>query len=249
MIKLVVSGAAGKMGQRIIALACAAGDFKIVGAVENPKSPDLGKDPGTLAGCGPCGIPIGGAVEKVIAQGDLLIDFSHPSVTLLHLEAAAKAKKAAIVGTTGHAPEQIEKIRSCGKKIPIVFSSNMSVGVNVMWKLLDLAARALGHDFKVDVKETHHIHKKDAPSGTAKTMMEVLARALGTTPDKIPVESLREGEVVGDHTALFTGPHETLEITHRAQSRDTFALGALQAARWVVSKPAGLYSMADVLGF
>lgn len=215
MIHLLVKGATGKMGTRIIALARQNKNFSVVDSIE---------------------------------KADVVVDFSHSDVTLKQLEEAATAQKPVVIGTTGHTPDQLEKIRTCSKKIPIVFSPNMSVAVNVMWKLLSVAARALGPAFGTSISETHHIHKKDKPSGTALQIVKVLAEALKVSPEKIPVESIRKGEVVGDHTTLFTGPQETLSISHHAVSRDIFASGALRAAEWVIGKPSGLWSMWDVLG-
>lgn len=222
--KIIVTGAAGRMGQRILALAGADPDLKVVGTVD-----------------------ISDSLEKVIAGADAVIDFSHADATVPNLRVAAKFGKAVVIGTTGHAPEQLQEIRKISEKIPVVMAPNMSLGVNVLWKLIEEAAKILGSDFPVSVRETHHVHKKDAPSGTALKMMEVLAAALGKKRDEIPVTSLREGEEVGDHSATFAGAEETLTLRHQAKSRDTFALGALRAAKWVVGKPHGLYSMKDVL--
>lgn len=225
MTKIVITGAAGRMGQRIISLASGEKDIKVVGAVD-----------------------IGDSLEKVISGGDVLIDFSHADATLSHLKTAARLKKAAVVGTTGHSEGQKKEIEKISRELPLVFAPNMSVGVNVMWKVIAEAAKILGKDFKVSIKEVHHIHKKDKPSGTALEIVNVLSNAAGWKAAEIPVESIREGEVVGDHMTFFTGPGEILEITHRADSRDTFAAGALRAARWIVGKKPGLYTMQDVLG-
>lgn len=225
MIKIVVTGAAGRMGQRIISLASGDKDIKIAGTVE-----------------------IGDSLERVLPEGDVLIDFSHPDATLSHLKTAARLKKAAVVGTTGHTPEQKKEIEKIARQLPVVMAANMSVGVNVMWKIIAEAAKILGKEFQVSIKEIHHIHKKDKPSGTALEIVSVLSNAAGWKASEIPVESIREGEAVGDHMTFFTGPGEILEITHRADSRDTFAAGALRAARWIVGKKPGLYTMQDVLG-
>ena len=233
------------MGQRIIANLCADKNFKLVGAIENPKSLALGKDAGLVAGCGECSVKITDSLEKVVSLGDVVIDFTSSETTVPHLEIVAKAHKAMIVGSTGHTPDQKKLIESLAKKIPVVMASNMSVGVNVMWKLLADAAKLLGNDFDIEIVETHHRMKKDAPSGTAITTAEILAKAAG---HKVGIQSIRGGDVVGDHTIFFLGNGERLEVTHRASSRDTFALGALRAAKWIVGKPHGLYSMKDVLG-
>lgn len=187
-------------------------------------------------------------VVPEIGETDVLIDFSHPEATLPNLELAAKAKKGMVIGTTGHTPDQLEKIREYGKKIPVVLAPNMSVGVNVLAKLLTDAARILGKDFTVKITETHHIHKKDKPSGTALQWARAVATGVGIDAGKISIESIREGEVVGIHTIRLESAGEVLEFTHNAKSRDTFALGALRAAQWVVGKPNGIYTMTDVLG-
>lgn len=215
MIKILVKGTSGKMGQRILFCASQDKEFKVV---------------------------------ETINQADVLIDFSHPDATIPNLDLAAKAKKAAVIGTTGHTAGQKGQIEAFARKLPFVLSPNMSVGVNVMWKIVGEAARGLGSDFKVHVTEIHHIHKKDKPSGTALQMVRVLSEAMKTPAEKIPVESIREGEVVGIHKTVFDNSGEFLEILHNAKSRDTFAQGALRAAKWVVGKPNGLYSMADVIG-
>ncbi|MBI2083471.1 MAG: 4-hydroxy-tetrahydrodipicolinate reductase [Deltaproteobacteria bacterium] len=214
MIKILIKGASGKMGRRILFCASQDKEFKVVEAID---------------------------------QADVLIDFSHPDATILHLELAAKAKKRAVIGTTGHTEEQKKQIESFAKKLPFVLSPNMSVGVNVMWKIIGEAARKLGSEFKVNVTEIHHIYKKDKPSGTALQIARVLAETMKISPEKIPIEAIRQGEVVGIHKTVFESSGEFLEILHNAKSRDTFALGALRAARWIVGKPNGLYSMANVL--
>lgn len=225
MIRVIVTGAAGRMGQRIIVLAESEKDLKIVGKVD-----------------------ISDPLEKVISLGDVVIDFSSPDATLPNLRIVEKFKKAAVVGTTGQMRDERDEIEKISHRIPLVMAPNMSVGVNVLWKILAEAARVLGADSDVRVREVHHIHKKDSPSGTALEITRILSGVLKKQAEKIPVESIREGEVVGDHTVAFDGVGETLTLTHHAKSRDTFALGALRAARWIVGKPNGLYSMADVLG-
>ena len=265
MIKIVVTGAAGRMGSRIIANICAGNDFKLVGAFESPKNKSLGKDAGLIAGCGECGVKITDSLDEVIGQGEVVIDFTSPETTIPHLESAARHKKAAVIGSTGHSAEQRQSIESLASKLPFVIAPNMSVGVNVLWKIVADAAKLLGNGFDAEIVEAHHRLKKDAPSGTAMQTAEVLAKALGRNlakdavyhregmigerkPNEIGIQTIRGGDVVGDHTVFFLGSGERLEITHRASSRDTFALGALRAAKWIVGKPNGLYTMADVLG-
>jgi 4-hydroxy-tetrahydrodipicolinate reductase len=264
-VKVVVAGAVGRMGTRIIANILAGSDFELVGALESSGDSALGKDAGLVAGCGECGIKITDSPDAVMPKADVLIDFTAPQTTILHLETAAKHGKAAVIGTTGHGVEEKRAIESLAKKLPFVMASNMSVGVNVLWKVVADAARLLGESFDVEIVEAHHRLKKDAPSGTAMTTAEVLAKALGRDlakdavyhregivgarrPGEIGIQAIRGGDVVGDHTVFFLGNGERLEVTHRATSRDTFALGALRAAQWIAGKPNGLYSMADVLG-
>ena len=224
MIRIAVNGAMGRMGSRIIELAKKSNDLKVSGAFD--QKPALS--------------------AEALKDADVLIDFSSPEGVKLSLECALKARKALVVGTTGLDAATEEAIRSAAKSIPVVRSSNMSIGVTVVLRLLEVAAGKLGKDFGVEMSETHHVHKKDAPSGTAKMMADVIAKQRGQQP---PIKSIREGEVVGDHTVLFKNAAESIEITHRAQSRDVFVLGALAAARFLASaKPGKLYSMTDVLG-
>lgn len=188
---------------------------------------------------------LGDAIEPAIKNCDVAIDFSNSSAIDEISRAALQYRKALVIGTTGHSREQRELIEKMAKSLPIVFASNFSVGVNALFALTRRAAEILGSEFAPQIVETHHKMKKDAPSGTAKTLAEILKQALKT---EIPIESIREGEVVGEHTVSFVGPGERLELTHRAGSREIFARGALRAAEWVVGKPARLYSMQDVLG-
>ena len=248
LTKIVVAGAAGRMGQRIIANLLNDPTASLVGAIEVPGHQAIGKDPGRMTGVGTSGVAVTDLLEETLSSGDVLIDFSHPSATLPNLNAAAKLKKGVVVGTTGHTTEQRQEMEKIASKIPIVLAPNMSVGVNVMWKALAVATPPLASTSKISVVETHHVHKKDAPSGTALEIERVLKRALGDRPSEIEIKSIREGEVVGDHTVTFDSPEETITITHHAKTRDTFAVGAIRAARWVKGKPAGLYTMQDVLG-
>jgi 4-hydroxy-tetrahydrodipicolinate reductase len=257
MTRIVVTGAAGRMGCRILALGAIDPEIKIVGAVEAPGSSFLGMDV--------AGVKVEDSLENVIAGADVVIDFTASSTTLPSLEIVARHKKAIVIGSTGHSKEQRQKIEAFAKSNPIVLASNMSVGVNVLWKIIADAAKLLGDGFDVEILEAHHRLKKDAPSGTAMTTAEVLAKALGRDlskdavyhregligerkPHEIGIQTIRGGDVVGDHTVFFLGQGERLEITHKASSRDTFALGSLRAARWIVGKKPGLYSMQDVLG-
>lgn len=264
-VKVAVAGAVGRMGTRIIANILANPDFELVGALESPGDSALGKDAGLISGAGEAGVQITDSLDAVMARADVLIDFTAPQTTIPHLEIVAKHGKAAVIGSTGHAPEEKDAIASLAKRLPFVMASNMSVGVNVLWKIVADAAKLLGPGFDVEIVEAHHRLKKDAPSGTAMTTAEVLAKALGRDlakdavyhregmigarkSNEIGIQTIRGGDVVGDHTVYFLGSGERVEVTHRATSRDTFALGSLRAAQWIVGKPNGLYAMADVLG-
>lgn len=188
---------------------------------------------------------LGDAIEPAVEDCDVAIDFSHAGAVDEICRIALQHRKALVIGTTGHSSEQRQLIQRTASSLPIVFASNFSVGVNALFALTLRAAEIFGSEFVPQIVETHHKMKKDAPSGTAKTLGEILKEALKT---EIPIESIREGDVVGEHTISFVGPSERLELTHRAASREIFALGALRAADWIVGKPAGLYSMQDVLG-
>jgi 4-hydroxy-tetrahydrodipicolinate reductase len=188
---------------------------------------------------------LGDAIEPAIKDCDVAIDFSNAGAIEEICRIALQHRKALVIGTTGHSPEQRRLIEKSAESLAIVFASNFSVGVNALFALTRRAAEILGSEFAPEITETHHKMKKDAPSGTAKTLGEILTEALEI---EIPIESIREGDVVGEHTVSFVGPGERLELTHRAGSREIFARGALRAAQWIVGKPAGLYSMQDVLG-
>ena len=222
-VRVTLIGARGRMGQTIVDLARNDPKIEIVAQCD-----------------------LGDAIEAAIENCDVAIDFSNSGAIEEISRAALQHRKALVVGTTGHSKEQRELIEKAAKSLPIVFASNFSVGVNVVFALTRRAAEILGSEFAPQIVETHHKMKKDAPSGTAKTLAEILKQQLKI--DEIPTESIREGEVVGEHTVSFVGPGERLELTHRAGSREIFARGALRAAQWIVGKPAGLYSMQDVLG-
>jgi 4-hydroxy-tetrahydrodipicolinate reductase len=261
VIKAVVAGAAGRMGKRLVALL----KVQLVGAVERSDHPDLGRDAGEVAGLGRLGVPIADSVSKALGGAQVLLDFTAPAAALRDLEAASAAGVAMVLGTTGLSEADLGKARDLARRAPCVQSPNFSVGVNVLYGVLAQVARTLGDTYDVEVIEAHHHLKKDAPSGTAERMAQVLAEALGRDltqvgvygrhglvgerrPKEIGVHAVRAGDIVGEHTILFGGMGERIEITHRAQSRDNFAWGAIRAAGWVVGKPAGLYSMLDVLG-
>ena len=221
-VRVALIGARGRMGQTII---------------------DLAKDDPKIDIVAQC--DLGDAIDPAIKDCDVAIDFSHAGAIDEICSAASKHRKALVIGTTGHSKEQRQFIEKTAGSLPIVFASNFSVGVNALFALTRRGAEILGCEFAPRIVETHHKMKKDAPSGTAKTLSEIVKQALKI---EVPIESIREGDVVGEHTVSFVGPGERLELTHRADSREIFARGALRAAQWVVGKPAGLYSMQDVLG-
>jgi 4-hydroxy-tetrahydrodipicolinate reductase len=262
---VVVAGAAGRMGSRLVACLREVPDLRLVGALEAPGHPAAGRDAGEVAGVGALGVPIGADAVSAIVRDRVLIEFSVPEATLEHLRRAADAGARAVIGTTGFTPSQRDEIAALARRTAIMLSPNMSVGVTLALQVLATMARALGDDYDVEITEIHHRFKKDAPSGTALRMAEVVAEALGRdlgavgvygrqgvpgerSTKEIGMLSLRSGDVVGEHTVSFGTLGERLELTHRAHSRDTFARGALRAARWVATRPPGLYSMQDVLG-
>ncbi len=264
MVRIAVAGAAGRMGSRIAALSKEYESIKLAGAFERKDHKDIGKDIGLIAGIGETCVPLSDNIEKVLADSDVVIDFTHVSSTLENLKAAAAKGRAMVIGTTGFTKEQLAEISALTKKIPCVLASNMSLGVNLLLKVLQDVARTLGDDYDIEIIEAHHRMKKDAPSGTAMKMAQVIAQAVNRNLDEVAVyarkgmigertkkeigiQTIRAGDIVGEHTVIFGGLGERIEITHKASSRDTFARGALKAAIWVHGKPAGLYDMQDVL--
>jgi 4-hydroxy-tetrahydrodipicolinate reductase len=262
---IVVGGAAGRMGARIIALHREAPGLKLAAALEAPGHRALGSDAGEAAGVGTLGIPITAEPAAVITRERLLVEFSVPEASLEHLRLVARTGARAVIGTTGFSAAQREEIATLARQAAILVAPNMSVAVTLAFSLLKTMAKALGDDYDVEITEIHHRYKKDAPSGTAVRMAEVVAEALGRDLKKvgvygreglpgersgkeIGVMSLRSGDVVGEHTVSFGTLGERLELTHRAHSRDTFARGALRAVRWLAGRGPGLYSMHDVLG-
>ena len=253
------------MGKRLVALVRESSTLQLSGAIESPGHPSLGRDAGEEAGSGRANIPIQANLEVVLPESDVIIDFTAPSAILANLEKAVTYQKAMVIGTTGLNQTDLQKLNEMASAIPCVFAPNMSVGINALINILGKVVKALGSDYDIEVIEAHHNKKKDAPSGTALKLAETLAQAAnwdlgkvgvyarhGLTGERgnqeIGVQTIRAGDIVGDHTVLFGGPGERIEITHRAHTRDTFAQGALRAAQWVVTQPPGLYSMADVLG-
>ena len=262
-IKAIVIGAAGKMGSRIIHIIQETSSISLYRAVERPDHPSIGKDIGEVIGLGKMSIPLEGDLNK--AGGDVIINFTNPKTSLESLEFAKETGSAIVIGTTGLSPEQMERVRDLSNGVRCVFSPNMSVGVNVMFRIVQEVARVLGPEYDVEIFEAHHRLKKDSPSGTAVKLGELIAKAVGRefgkvgvygrkgmvgerTKEEIGMQVIRAGDIVGEHTVLFGGIGERLEIIHRAHSRDNFARGAIRAAVWVVNQPNGLYDMQDVLG-
>lgn len=264
MLRVAIAGASGRMGRSLIETLTQAPDARLVAALERSASPFLGRDAGEFIGA-PCGVVISDDIERTLADADVLIDFTRPEGTLAHLAACDVLKVKMVIGTTGLSEQHRERMADVAQRIAIVAAPNMSVGVNLVFKLLDTAARVLSEGYDVEIVEAHHRHKVDAPSGTALRMGEVVARAVGRdlagcavygregvtgerNASTIGFATVRGGDIVGDHTVLFAGVGERVEITHKASSRATFAQGALRAARWLADRPAGLYDMQDVLG-
>ena len=263
---VVVCGAMGRMGRAILSvLGERPYGLTLAGAVESPGHPLLGHDAFEAAGAGKAGVPITDDLGVALAGADAAIDFTSAESSVRNADAAASEGKAIVVGSTGLSPEQSARIRAAAGKVAVVLSPNMSVGVNLMFRVAADVARVLGEEYDVEIVETHHRFKKDAPSGTAVKLADCVAGALGRkmgdvgvygrqgmvgerTRKEIGVFAVRAGDVVGEHTLVFGGIGERFEITHRAHSRDTFARGAVRAAAWALGKPAGLYDMAAVLG-
>src|SRR5579885_182234 len=263
--RIAVCGAAGRMGRAIIELSRQTGGVILSGALERPGVAAVGGDAGELAGVGRLDVPISDDVAAVLSDCDVLIDLTNAAAIPAHVDACRRAGRRMVIGTTGLDAGARTQIEVAAREIPVVFAPNMSVGVNLCFKLLEMAARVLGDGVDVEIIEAHHRHKIDAPAGTALRMGEVVAAALGRdlkdcavygregrTGERdrktIGFETIRAGDIVGDHTVLFAGDGERVEISHKATSRLTFAAGALRAARWLMQKPAGLYDMQDVLG-
>ena len=266
MLNVAVTGAAGRMGRTLIE-ACKQSDAcRLSAAIERPGNSLVGVDAGEMAGVGKLNVSISGSLAEVADQFDVLIDFTAPESTMANLELCRKHGKKMVIGTTGLSDAQRSQIQDAARDIAIVFAPNMSVGVNLCLKLLDIAARVLEHDdVDIEVIEAHHRHKVDAPSGTALRMGEVVAAALGRDLNECAVygreghtgernrntigfETIRAGDIVGEHTVMFAGIGERVEITHKASSRMTFAKGALRAANWLAARNTGLFDMQDVLG-
>jgi len=255
------------MGSRILNAVRGEEDFAVTGAFEKPESPHVGLDAGLLSGAGPLEVTVAAGIEKALERGaDVVIDFTAPNASLHHAKVCAQNNVALVVGTTGFSAQARAELAGHAQKIPLLMAPNMSVGVNVLFRLVGDAARALGKGYEVEILELHHRAKKDAPSGTALRLAEVAADALGLDPQTacvyerhgdigarqpgtIGVQTLRGGDVIGEHTVYFLADGERLELTHKATNRDNFARGAVRAARWLTGRKPGLYDMQDVLGF
>ncbi len=265
MVHAAVAGIAGRMGTRIAQLLQDTEGIELTGGFERPEHLQIGNDVATVIGGTPLGYAVAGSIEEVLPVADVVIDFTSAASSLHHMRRVAPSGKAMVIGSTGFTPDQLQEARQLARSFPCVLAPNMSMGVNVLFKVVADVARLLGDGFDVEIVETHHRFKKDAPSGTAVKLADVIAGALERDlkevgvyarhgligerkPREIGIQSLRGGDVVGEHTVVFAGLGERIEITHRAHSRDNFARGALHAALWVVRQPPGLYDMGHVLG-
>jgi 4-hydroxy-tetrahydrodipicolinate reductase len=265
MVRIAVAGAAGRMGSRISALSKEYEGLQLAGAFERKGHKDIGKDIGPVVGIGETGIKLADSLESIIDKIDMVISFTTVEASLDHLRLVSSKGKAIVIGTTGFTKADLQQVNELTKKIPCVMASNMSTGVNLLLKVLQDIAMVLGEGYDIEIIEAHHRMKKDAPSGTALKMAQVIADALNRnldevavyarkgiigerTPKEIGIQTIRAGDIVGEHTVMFGGLGERIEVTHKVSSRDTFARGALRAALWVHNKPAGLYDMQAVLG-
>ncbi|MBN2569459.1 MAG: 4-hydroxy-tetrahydrodipicolinate reductase [Deltaproteobacteria bacterium] len=265
MLRVIVTGATGRMGARIIQLISKTEGIELAGAVECQGHRLIGKDIGECQGIGKNGIIIDDSLERCIERGDVVIDFTFHEASVNHLKIAAEHDKAIVIGSTGFNDVEMQTIRELSKNTRCMVAPNMSVGVNVMLKVLESVASILGDDYDVELIEAHHNLKKDAPSGTAVKMAQVIASSLERNLDEVGVycrkgiigerkkkeigiQTVRAGDIIGEHTVIFGGTGERLEFTHRAHSRDNFATGAIRAALWIVKQKKGLYDMQDVLG-
>jgi 4-hydroxy-tetrahydrodipicolinate reductase len=261
---IAIAGSAGRMGRALLEAVAQSPDFRLKCALEREDSPFIGRDAGEIVGA-PMGVSIAHELETALEGCDVLVDFTRPEGTMRHLDVCARLGVNMVIGTTGLSEEDRARISVAAKRIGIVLAPNMSVGVNLVFRLLDIAARVLADGYDIEIVEAHHRHKVDAPSGTALRMGEVIAGALerdlktcavygreGVTGERKPTTigfaTMRGGDIVGDHTAMFAGIGERVEITHKASSRATFALGALRAARFLSQQDKGLFDMQDVLG-
>jgi len=264
MTKVIVAGAAGRMGRRIAYMVDQHQGLTLAGGFEQPTSPEVGKDIGDLAGIGATGVKVAGSPEAVLDQGEVIIDFTFHEATMKLARLAAERGTGMVIGTTGLTAENLAELKELSAKFPCVQSPNMAVGVNVLFQVARKMAAVLGDAYDIEIIEAHHRMKKDAPSGTALKLGEMVAEGVkrdlakvgvysrhgmigARTDQEIGIQTIRAGDIVGEHTVYFAGAGERLEITHRAHSRDNFARGAALAAAWVAKQPNGLYNMFDVL--
>jgi 4-hydroxy-tetrahydrodipicolinate reductase len=264
MMKIAIAGATGRMGKMLIEAVLNCTDAQLVGALEHESCPLLGEDAGAFLGK-KTGVAITSDIAKALSNAEFLIDFTRPEGTMAHLAVAQKTNTKMIIGTTGLSPEQIDSLKKVSANLAVVFAPNMSVGVNATFKLLEIAAKMLNEGYDIEIVEAHHRHKVDAPSGTALRMGEVIADALGEKLDDVAIyareghtgerkagsigfATIRGGDIVGDHTVLFAGEGERIEISHKSSSRQSYAQGSLRAARFLQGQRSGLYDMQDVLG-
>ncbi len=260
--KLIVCGAAGRMGKRILSLAVEAGEFDIIAAIENQDHPDIGKEAGIVAGSGPIDVKLDSVYP---AAADVIIDFSQPAAADKTIDYCAESGAALVLGTTGLSDEQRQNLKTASEKVPVLYGTNMSVGMNVLFSLVGKVAAMLGEEYDIEIIEQHHRFKKDAPSGSALTLAENICSATGREfpgslvhgrngketlrqEGTVGMHSIRAGDITGVHSVIFGTLGEKLTFNHTAHSRDTFALGALRAAKWLIGKKPALYSMSDVLG-
>lgn len=265
-VRILVAGAGGRMGRSILNLAYQDPEIQIAGAFERTDSPVIGRDVGELIGVPPINVPVHPDLRECVQLGSVIIDFTQPEAVPHHLDIALKTKRAMVIGTTGLSDTLIRKLRAASKKIPIVQAPNMSVGVNLLFRLAELVGNSLNDSYDVEIVEEHHKHKKDAPSGTALELARVIAKARkidlethalygrkGMTGERkrgsIGIHAVRGGDVVGNHQVSFMNEGERIELIHKASSRGAFALGALYAAKFVAKQKVGFYNMRDILGF
>lgn len=265
MVKIAVAGARGRMGSRIAVLSTEYREIRLAGAFERKGHPDAGRDLGELLGLGSLSVNLSDNIADALKDADVLIDFTQPASTLSNLKACVQADKSMVIGTTGFSGPEMEEIKKLAAGTRAVMAANMSLGINLLLKVVREIAQALGGDYDVEIIEAHHRHKKDAPSGTALKLAQAAAEGLKRNLDdvavyarhgiigersasEIGIQTVRAGDIVGEHTVLFGGLGERIEVTHKVSNRDTFARGALRAALWLREQKPGLYDMQDVLG-
>lgn len=265
MVKVLVTGAAGRMGKQIISLLFQEDGMEIVGATEVAGHSLIGKDVGEMMGGGKMGVLVSSNLEEAASLADVLVDFTNPEATLDNATYASSKAKPMVIGTTGFSPAQRSRLEELAESFPCVISPNMSIGVNVMFEITKRMAELLGREFDIEIVEAHHRYKKDSPSGTAIRLGEIVAESTGRNfsevarferhgnvgerlPNEIGIQSIRGGDIIGEHSVFFCGNGERIELTHRATNRNNFAWGAIRALRWIIGRSPGVYTMRDVLG-